>query len=127
MFVIVTLLAAALAGCGFVLQQHAAEQAPPDSFLRAGLVARLVRNRRWLLGFALLIAGDLLEAWSLGHLDLSIIEPLLTTSLIFALVLAVPLSRQQLRRVEIVGALLLTAGVAALSLTRTWTAPSESF
>jgi len=34
-------------------------------------------NRRWLAGIAALIAGDLLSAWTLGHQDLSVSEPLL--------------------------------------------------
>jgi drug/metabolite transporter (DMT)-like permease len=127
MFVILTLVAAALSGCGFVLQQYAAEHAGSDEFLRPGLIARLVGNRKWLAGIGLLIAGDLIQAWTLGHLDLSVSEPLLTTNLIFALLLAVPLSGQPLRRVEIAGAVLLCAGVAALSLTRTVKAPAESF
>jgi drug/metabolite transporter (DMT)-like permease len=126
-FVILTLAAAALSGCGFVLQQRAAEQAGSAEFLRLGLIGRLVRNRGWLAGIGLLIGGDLIEAWSLGHLDLSVSEPLLTTSLIWALILAVPLSGQPLHRVEITGAVLLCSGVAALSLTRTVTAPAESF
>jgi drug/metabolite transporter (DMT)-like permease len=122
-----TVVAAMLCGFGFVLQQHAAEQVRTVEFLRPGLIAKLVHNRRWLGGIAALVAGDLLGAWTLGHLTLSITEPLLTTSLIFALLLAVPLSGQMLRRTEIVGALLLTAGVAALSATRTVRAPGESF
>jgi drug/metabolite transporter (DMT)-like permease len=116
-----------LSGFGFVLQQHAAEQVRNSQFLRLGLIARLIHNRRWLAGLAVLVAGDLLAAWTLGHLDLSVSEPLLTTSLIFALVLAVPLSGQALRRTEIVGAVLLTAGVTALSLTRSVRAPGLSF
>jgi drug/metabolite transporter (DMT)-like permease len=126
-YVAATLVAAMLIGFGFVLQQHAAEQVHTGAFLRPGLIAKLIRNRRWLGGLAALVAGDLLGAWTLGHLTLSITEPLLTTNLIFALVLAVPLSGQALRRTEIVGALILTAGVAALSATRTVRAPGESF
>ena len=127
MYIAVTLVAAMLSGFGFVLQQHAAEQVRSSQFLRLGLIARLVHNRRWLAGLAILIVGDLLSAWTLGHLDLSVSEPLLTTSLIFALVLAVPLSGQALRRTEVVGAILLTAGVTALSLSRSVRAPGESF
>jgi drug/metabolite transporter (DMT)-like permease len=127
LYVGITLVAAMLTGSGFVLQQHAAEQVPAAEFLHPRLIARLVRNRRWLVGIAVMAAGYLLQAWTLGHLTLSVSEPLLTTNLIFALVLAVPLSGQALRKTEIVGALLLTAGVAALSLTRTVKAPSESF
>jgi hypothetical protein len=126
-YVAATVVAAMLSGFGFVLQQHAAEQVRTAEFLRLGLIAKLVHNRRWLGGLAALVAGDLLGAWTLGHLDLSITEPLLTTSLIFALVLAVPLSGQALRRTEIIGAVLLTAGVAALSATRTVRSAGESF
>jgi drug/metabolite transporter (DMT)-like permease len=122
-----TVLAAMLIGFGFVLQQYAAMQERSAEFLRPGLIRKLIRNRRWLVGIAALVAGDLLGAWTLGHLTLSITEPLLTTNLIFALLLAVPLSGQALRRTEIIGAVLLTAGVAALSATRTVEAPGESF
>ncbi len=126
-YLAVTIIAAMLCGFGFVLQQHAAERVRPAKFPELGLIARLVHNRRWLAGIAALIAGDLLSAWTLGHLDLTVSEPLLTTSLIFALLLAVPLSGQALRRTEIVGAVVLTAGVAALSATRSVRAPAESF
>jgi drug/metabolite transporter (DMT)-like permease len=126
-YVAVTIGAAMLCGFGFVLQQHAAEQVPTTRFLGLSLIARLAHSRRWLAGIALLVVGDLLSAWMLGHLDLSVSEPLLTTSLIFALLLAAPLSGQALRRTEIIGAVLLTAGVAALSATRSVRAPSESF
>jgi drug/metabolite transporter (DMT)-like permease len=126
-YIAVTLVAAMLSGFGFVLQQHAAEQVRSTQFLRLGLIARLVHNRRWLAGLAVMVAGYLVAAWTLGHLDLSVTEPLLSTNLIFALFLAVPLSGQALRRTEIIGALLLTAGVAALSLTRSVHAPVLSF
>ncbi len=127
LYIAVTIVAAMLCGFGFVLQQHAAEQVRAAKFLKLGLIARLVHNRRWLLGIAALIVGDLASAWTLGHLDLSVSEPLLTTSLIFALLLAVPLSGQALRRTEIIGAVVLSAGVAALSATRSVKAASESF
>src|SRR5215469_620875 len=126
-YIAATVVAAMLIGFGFVLQQHAAMQVRSAEFLRPGLIAKLIHNRRWLGGIAALAAGDLLGAWTLGHLTLSITEPLLTTNLIFALLLAVPLSGQALRRTEIIGALLLTAGVAGLSATRTVKAPVESF
>jgi drug/metabolite transporter (DMT)-like permease len=127
LYVGITLIAAMLTGSGFVLQQHAAQQVEDAEFLRLSLISRLVHDRRWLTGIVVMAAGYLVQAWTLGHLTLSVTEPLLTTNLIFALVLAVPLSGQALRKTEIVGAMLLTAGVAALSLTKTIKAPSESF
>lgn len=122
----VAMAAAMLLGTGFVLQQHAAEQAPAAYFLRLRLLRDLLHRRQWLAGVAVMVGGQLLSAWTVGHMRLSFAEPLLATSLIFALVLAIPLSRQPLQRSEMLGALMLSAGVAALSLARTVKGPSAS-
>jgi hypothetical protein len=113
-----TLLAALLIGTGFVFQQNAAAREPDYRFLRLRLLTDLLRKPRWLVGITCMIAGQILSAWSIGHLELSFVEPLLTTNLIFALVLAVPLSGASIRFWEIVGAVVLCIGVALLSATR---------
>src|SRR5215470_11404190 len=95
--IVIALAAAMLLGVGFVLQQHAAEQAPQSYFLRLRLIAMLLHRPRWLVGVAVMATGQLLSAWAIGHVALSLAEPLLTSSLIFALALAVPLSGQRLR------------------------------
>ena len=123
----ITLVAAMLLGAGFVLQQHAAAQEPQAYYMRLRLILDLVRRRRWLLGFGIMISGQLLSAWCVGHLALTLYEPLLATSLIFALALAVPLSHQRLRAAELVGAVILSLGVAALSLPREPGTPHVSF
>ena len=51
----VTLVAAMLCGFGFVLQQHAAQQVRQAKFLKLGLIAKLIHNRRWLLGLAAIL------------------------------------------------------------------------
>jgi drug/metabolite transporter (DMT)-like permease len=127
MNVAITLIAAMLAGTGFVLQQHAAEQAPQSYFLRLRLITTLLHRPRWLAGVVVMAAGQLLSAWAIGHVPLSLAEPLLTSSLIFALALAIPLSGQRLQAAEVLGAVLLSAGVAALSVARTAGPPAESF
>jgi drug/metabolite transporter (DMT)-like permease len=111
-------LAAALLGTGFVLQQSVAQRAPTADFLHPRLLLDLLRHRRWLAGVATMVAGQLLSAWVIGHLVLSVAEPLLTANLLFALLLAWPLSGQPLTRSEVAGALVLMAGVTALSLAR---------
>jgi drug/metabolite transporter (DMT)-like permease len=116
-----------LLGVGWVLQQYAAEQAPNSYFLRLRLIVDLLHRPRWLLGLGVMITGQLLSAWSVGHLDLTLYEPLLASSLIFALALAVPLSHQRLRPAEMIGAVILAGGVAALSLSRSTGTPSASF
>jgi drug/metabolite transporter (DMT)-like permease len=123
----ITLVAAMLLGAGFVLQQHAAEQEPQAYYMRLRLILDLLRRRRWLLGFGIMISGQLLSAWCVGHLALTLYEPLLATSLIFALALAVPISHQRLRATELIGAVILSCGVAALSLSREPGTPHVSF
>jgi drug/metabolite transporter (DMT)-like permease len=116
-----TLLAAVLLGVGFVLQQYSAEQEPESQFLRLRILTDLLRKPRWLLGIGCMIAGYLLVAWSIDHLELTVVEPLLTTYLIWALVLAVPLSRQSVKFAEVIGAVILIVGVGLLSSTRSVT------
>jgi drug/metabolite transporter (DMT)-like permease len=127
MRIAIALAAALLIGTGLVLQQHAAEQAPKAHFLRVSLIADLLRKPRWLLGIAVMGVGEVLSAWTLGNLSLSVAEPLLATQLIFALVVAVPLSGERLRKSEILGAVLLSGGVGALSAARSVNAEGMRF
>ena len=60
MNIAITLVAAMLAGAGFVLQQHAAEQAPQSYFLRLRLITTLLHRPRWLAGVIHVSAGMLL-------------------------------------------------------------------
>jgi drug/metabolite transporter (DMT)-like permease len=122
-----TLLAALLIGTGFVLQQHVAQGEPDSRFLSLRLIVDLVRKPRWLVGIACMISGQILAAWSIGHLELSFVEPLLTTNLIFALILAVPLSKASLKFWEVLGAAVLVTGVALLSVERSVKPVGESF
>jgi hypothetical protein len=109
-------LAATLLGTSFVLQQGAAQQVPATDFLRLRLVADLLRKPRWLAGIGTMILGQLLAAWVEGHLILAVSAPLLTTNLLIALCLAWPLSGQPIAASEIIDAVVLLAGVLALSL-----------
>lgn len=124
---LLALAAAVLLGTGFVLQQRAAEQAPKAQFLRLRLLTGLLRQPWWLAGAAAMAAGEAGAAWVLGHLELSIAEPLLTSNLLFALVLAGPLARQRATRTELAGAVLLSGGVAALTLGQAPKSASVSF
>jgi drug/metabolite transporter (DMT)-like permease len=123
----ITLVAALLLGVGFVLQQQSAETAPQSHFLSFRLFGDLFRKRKWLAGIGCMILGQILAAWSIGHLALSVVEPLLTTNLLVALILAVPLSHQAVRVTEVAGALLLIAGETILSLARSIEPIGQSF
>jgi drug/metabolite transporter (DMT)-like permease len=114
---LVTVAAAALLGAGFALQQRAAQRGPaPTHPVR--LLFRLLQRPKWLAGIAAMVAGQLLSAWALGQWQLTFVEPVLATNLVFALVFAVVLSGQSLRPPEVLGALLLCGGVVAFTLPR---------
>jgi hypothetical protein len=113
-----TLLAALLIGTGFVLQQQTAQREPASHFLSLRLLTDLLRQPRWLAGIGAMICGQILAAWSIGNLSLAFVEPLLTTNLVFALVLAVPIAKATLRLWEFLGAAVLCTGVALLSAAR---------
>jgi hypothetical protein len=115
------LVAAVLLGVGFVLQQYSAGQEPESRFLRWRIMTDLLRQPRWLLGVGCMVAGYLCAAWSIGHLELTLVEPMLTTYLVWALVLAVPMSKQRVKAAEVIGAVILIGGVTLLSISRSIT------
>ncbi|CAL9380734.1 hypothetical protein SUDANB58_01049 [Streptomyces sp. enrichment culture] len=107
------LSAACCLGFGFVLQQDAARRAPPGDFLSPRLLLDLMRVPRWLGGTALVAAGMALGAAALGRGELSLVEPLLATNLLFALALSRRRTRQPLGRQGWAGLVLLAGGVTA--------------
>jgi drug/metabolite transporter (DMT)-like permease len=98
---------------GFVIQQHAAAQAPPDERLSFRLLLRLVRRPLWLGGIATMAAGQLLGAIALDKGSLGLVEPLMATNLLFALPLSALWHRRRLGVREWAGAFILIGGLAA--------------
>ncbi|WP_316525375.1 DMT family transporter [Kitasatospora brasiliensis] len=110
---LLALSAACCLGLGFVLQQHAAQQAPRSDMLRWRLLLDLMRMPQWLLGTGFMVSGLILSALALNQGEVSLVEPLLATNLIFAMALARVLTRQTLGRSGWGGVLLLALGVTA--------------
>jgi drug/metabolite transporter (DMT)-like permease len=105
--VFLALLSAFVYGAGVVLQQRAALEAPLEEAARPRLLLRLVRRPMWLLGLAADIVGFGLQAAALHRGSLVVVQPLITTSLVFALVLTSawrhePISRRQWTAVALV-------------------------
>ncbi|MFC7897270.1 DMT family transporter [Streptomyces sp. NPDC057381] len=116
MSVLVLVLAVSAACClgfGFVLQQNAAQRAPLGDFLSPRLLLDLVRVPRWLAGMGLMVAGMALGAVALGGGELTLVEPLLATNLLFALALSRAQTRRPLGRQGWAGLILLAGGVTA--------------
>ncbi|MEV0637151.1 DMT family transporter [Streptomyces sp. NPDC050619] len=110
---VLALGAACCLGFGFVLQQNAARQAPLSDFLSPRLLLDLMKVPRWLGGIGLMVAGMVLGAIALGQGEISLVEPLLATNLLFALALSRKQSKQPLGRQGWAGLALLAGGVTA--------------
>ncbi|MDV6290163.1 DMT family transporter [Streptomyces sp. UP1A-1] len=116
MSVLVLVLAVGAACClgfGFVLQQNAAQRAPLGDFLSPRLLLDLVRVPRWLAGMGLMVVGMALGAVALGGGELTLVEPLLATNLLFALALSRAQTGRPLGRQGWGGLVLLAGGVTA--------------
>jgi hypothetical protein len=86
-FTITFALAAALANAVHLMTQHAASAEVTDKHRGWKLVSFLVRQPLWLLGWAAAAAGFAFQAVALHTGQLSIVQPVLVTELVFALVL----------------------------------------
>lgn len=113
MIVVILALGAALClALGSVLQQRAASQVPAHAAGALKLVGQLVRRPLWLAGMAVGMSQYGLQAAALGMGSLVIVEPLLVTSLLFALPIAATLLHRRLSARDWAAALLTTGGIA---------------
>jgi drug/metabolite transporter (DMT)-like permease len=100
-------------GVAAVLQQRIAGNAPSHRPLHPRLLTRyLIRRPLWLLGVAVAVGGYIAQAAALGTGRLTVVEPLLVTSLLFALPLGAAWARQRLRGREWFAAVLTVGGLA---------------
>ena len=84
---IVFALLAALCNAVSVLTRHVASTADPDRPTGPRLVGYLLRNPRWLAGSAAQVGAFAFQAVALQLGQLSVVQPLLVTELVMALVL----------------------------------------
>jgi drug/metabolite transporter (DMT)-like permease len=105
-------IAAALAlGLGYVLQQRVAAHASVTDLLSPRLLVDLMHKPLWWAGIAAMVVGQLLGGVALQLATVALVEPLLSTSLLFALAFAALLSRQPIMWQEIGGAVLLSTAL----------------
>jgi hypothetical protein len=76
---------------------------------------RLAKQKFWLLGTVALLAGYLFQAIALANGRLAVIQPLLVTTIVFALPLGYFLTSQEVHRREIFGAAVVVLGLAVFT------------
>jgi drug/metabolite transporter (DMT)-like permease len=105
------LVAAFLFALAAALQQKGALNLPTISLADPKSLVRLVGQTMWLLGTVALFTGYLFQAAALDRGRLSVIQPLLVTTVVFALPLGYFLTRQHVGRREVLGSVVIIFGL----------------
>jgi drug/metabolite transporter (DMT)-like permease len=103
--------AAAFSNSLNVVTQHVASTAAPPKVKGFRLARYLLSNPLWLFGVAAMVGAFVLQAAALNHGELSVVQSILVTELVFSLVIA----RVWLRR-DVAPAAWVSASVTALGL-----------
>jgi drug/metabolite transporter (DMT)-like permease len=106
------LIAAFLFALAAALQQKGALNLGAVSLAKPSSLLRLIGQTTWLVGTLVLFAGYLFQAGALDRGRLSIVQPLLVTTVVFALPLGYFLTGQHVGRREITGAAVIVLGLA---------------
>jgi drug/metabolite transporter (DMT)-like permease len=112
---VVFALAAALANAVHLMTQHAASVGASKTHRGWDLVGVLIRKPLWLLGWAAAAGGFAFQAVALHSGQLSIVQPLLVTELVFALLLRRFWVHQHIAKMAWTAAMI-TCGALALFL-----------
>ncbi len=116
MAVILAFGSAAVFALGTVLQQRVVMDAPEAKEASAGILFRLVQHPVWLGGIAAYGIAFGMQAAALGDGRLVVVQPILATTIVFALPLGVWLSAQKITRRDVIAAFVVTAGLALFLL-----------
>jgi drug/metabolite transporter (DMT)-like permease len=106
--------AALMIGIGDVLEQQSAQQVTDKPVGTVALFGQLLRDRRWWTGSLVAGAGFGLQAAALGLGSVVLVQALLVTSLLFALVISAKVNHRRITRSQGIWAVLLAAAVAVV-------------
>ena len=113
---ILALVAAFFFALAATLQQKGALGMGEVSLGSPSSFAKLVKQPWWLAGTIALLCGYAFQAVALANGRLAVIQPLLVTTIVFALPLGYFLTGQHIGRNEIVGAAVIVVGLALFAL-----------
>ena len=109
-------LAALTSAVTSVLQRIGVESAPESAALKPSLMGHAVRQKIWLIGFGLMLVQFVLQASALKRGELSTVQPVLTTELLFLLLILALWFRYRLGAREWVGAVTVVVGLSGFFL-----------
>lgn len=95
-----------------ILQRLGLEDAPQEKSLKLSLIAHALRRGVWLLGFGLMVGAFVIQATALHFGQLSEVQPILTTELLFLVLILGGWFRFPIGTREWIGALGAAGGLA---------------
>lgn len=113
---LLALIAAFLFALAATLQQKGALGLPGVSLADPSSLVSLAKQRAWLLGTVCLLFAYAVQAVALDDGKLAIVQPLLVTTVVFALPLGYWLTGQQVSRRQALGAVVVIVGLAVFAV-----------
>ena len=110
--VLLAVLAAVFLAIGIVVRQRATVDVPAEHGISPVMFRTLIRSRLWWAGTGAAIAGFGFQALALAEGSLLLVQPILTSALLFALPLSARLAHRKVTRGEWAWAMLLTVALA---------------
>lgn len=111
---VLAVAAALMVGIGDVLQQRSAQQVTDKPVGTFALFRRLLRDRRWWAGSIVAGTGFGLQAAALGFGSVVLVQALLVTSLLFALLISARINHRRITPPQAIWAVLLAAAVTVV-------------
>lgn len=99
-----------------VLQRIGVESAPSSTTMRLSLISHAIRRGVWLIGFALMLVVFALQAMALRFGQLSVVQPVLTTELLFLMLILGVWFRYHIGFQEWLGSAVIVIGLGAFFL-----------
>jgi drug/metabolite transporter (DMT)-like permease len=119
---VAALIASVLFNVGVALQALDARREPASKGLRLALLGRLLRRKRWFLGFSLGALGFVFQAYALAHAPFVVVQPMLAAGLLVLLALGARVLGERVGLVEVAGVLGITVGIGLLA----WGTPAHA-
>jgi drug/metabolite transporter (DMT)-like permease len=110
--VLVTLAAAILFAVSSVLEQRSTKKVPGHGAVSPRLLRDLARRPAWIGAISVQVVGNVLQIVALHLGELALVQPLLVSDLLFAVLFAVLLRHRRLDRVMAAGVVCCAGGVA---------------
>jgi drug/metabolite transporter (DMT)-like permease len=110
--IVLALVTAFLYALSNVLELTEAEQVPDEYALRVGLMTRLIRRPRWLLGLLADVFGYAAQAGALALAAVVFVEPILALAIVISLILGAMMTHRRLRPGDWISAVVLSGGLA---------------